>query len=129
MQTDDTLSAPLDTLSTAIAHQTTSHRIDLEPAYRVDANGRSAGHGKAFMFFEGECIGESHQPAFDAARYLLAKGLALPSDRLTTYRNGKPCLFTVVGRAAKLTVREDVNGGLTIAAYRPFVGDRSQVTE
>ncbi len=95
------------------------HRIDLESAYRFDSRrGEGAGHGKARMFHEGELIGESRQPAFDAARYLLAKGLALPSDMLTTYRDGKPCLYTTVGRAAKLAIRETGKSGPRIAAYR-----------
>jgi len=86
MLTDDTFSpsadsitAAADTLSTAVAHQTPSHRIDLESAYRVNARGVATGHGKARMLYQRECIGESHQPAFDAARYLLA----------TTLRSGK----------------------------------------
>jgi hypothetical protein len=72
------------------------------------------------MSYDGAFIGESRQPAFDAARYLLAKGLALPSDKLTTYRDGKPCLFATVGRAAKLTVRENDKGGIGIVTFRPF---------
>jgi hypothetical protein len=70
------------------------------------------------MFHEGELIRESRQPAFDAARHLLAKGLALPSDRLTTYRNGKACIYTTVGRAARLTVKETGKSGPRVVAYR-----------
>ena len=109
MQTESTFTHPA------------SHRIDLESAYRVDpATGRSSGHGKDRMFFEGEFIGESRQPAFDAARVLLARGLALPCDRLTTFRSDRPCLLTTVGRGAKLTVEEDGKSGLRIRAYRPL---------
>ncbi len=96
----------------------TSHRIDLEPAYRVDAKGRAAGHGRAVMVYQGEVIGESKEPAFAAARWLLANGLALPSDGLVTYRDGRPCLFSTVGRAAKLTVAESGKSGPRIVAYR-----------
>ncbi|CAJ0877724.1 hypothetical protein AMST5_02904 [freshwater sediment metagenome] len=96
-----------------------SHRIDLEPAYRTDPEtGRSTGHGKAVMIYEGEVIGSSREPAFAAARWLLKRGLALPSDRLTTYRDNSPCIFTGVGRAAKLTLREDEKGGIRTVAYR-----------
>lgn len=97
----------------------TSHRIDLVDAYRIDPDtSRSAGHGKAKMFYEGVLIGESRQPAFDAARYLLEKRLALPTDKLTTYRGDKPCLYTTVGRAAKLAVSETGKSGPRIVAYR-----------
>ena len=104
----------------AATHPTNCHhRIDLEPAYRIDpCTGQGAGHGRDRMFHEGGFIGESRQPAFDAARYLLAKRLALPSDKLTTYRNGTPCLYTTVGRAAKLTVTETGKSGPRIVAYR-----------
>ncbi|CAJ0892730.1 hypothetical protein AMST5_04244 [freshwater sediment metagenome] len=97
-----------------------SHRVDLEPAYRVTdpARGTTAGHGKAFMLYEGQVIGESKEPAFDAARWLLKRGLALPSDRLTTYRDGTPCVFTTVGRAATLSVRDNARCGVTLCAYR-----------
>jgi hypothetical protein len=76
--------------------------------------------GKAIMHYEGTDIGSSRQPIYDAARYLLANGLALPSDRITTYQDGRPCMLSIVGRAAKLTVQENDNGGLTLCAYRPF---------
>lgn len=110
---------------------TKSHRVDLEPAYRVTdpARGTTAGHGKAFMLYEGQVIGESKEPAFDAARWLLKRGLALPSDRLTTYRNGMPCVFTTVGRSAALTLEERTNGGLKIRAYREFPADRREKAE
>jgi hypothetical protein len=108
----------INTASPAIAE----HRIDLTPALRIDpATGRASGHGRAIMSYEGERIGESRQPAFDAARYLLDRGLALPCDKLTTYRGETPCLYTTVGRAAKLTIQENDKGGLRIAAWRPFV--------
>jgi len=95
------------------------HRVDLESAYRLHpTTGEGSGHGKDRMTYEGEFIGESREPAFAAARYLLAKDLALPSDRLTTYRNGKPCIFTTVGRAARLTIKETGKSGPRIVAYR-----------
>ncbi len=115
MEHHDTFTAA--TPATTAAH--CRHRIDLESAYRIDPRtGEGVGHGKARMFHEGEFIGESRQPAFDAARHLLAKGLALPSDMLTTYRDGKPCLFTTVGRAAKLAIRETGKSGPRIVAYQ-----------
>lgn len=119
MEHHDTFTADATTATAATSPAHCGHRIDLESAYRIDLRkGQGAGHGKARMFHEGELIGESRQPAFDAARYLLAKGLALPSDMLTTYRDGKPCLFTTVGRAAKLSVRETGKSGPRIIAYR-----------
>lgn len=96
-----------------------AHRINLEPAFRVDPrNGRATGQGKAVMVYNGQVIGESKEPAFAAARYLLANGLALPSDRLAAYRNGLPCLFSTVGRCAKLAVAETGKSGPRIIAYR-----------
>jgi hypothetical protein len=118
-------------LTTATDHELpatlpqTSHRIDLLDAYRIDPNtGHGSGHGKARMFYEGVLIGESRQPAFDAARYLLEKRLALPADKLTTYRGDKPCLYTTVGRAAKLAVSETGKSGPRIVAYREVAPEK-----
>jgi hypothetical protein len=109
----------MQTINTA---STAEHRINLTTAFRVNPKtGMGAGQGKDRMFHEGGFIGESRQPTFDAARYLLTKGLALPSDRITTYRDRKACCLSTVGRAAKLTVAEDDKRGLRIAAWRPFV--------
>jgi len=103
------------------------HRINLESAYRVNpATGVGRGHGKDRMSYGSAFIGESRQPAFDAARYLLAKERALPGDKLATYRDGKLCLFTTVGRAAKLAVRETGKSGPRIVAYR---GDKDGTQE
>ena len=119
MEHHDTFTADATAATAATSPAHWHHRIDIESAYRIDPRtGKGAGHGNAHMFHEGELIGESRQPAFDAARYLLAKGLALPSDMLTTYRDGKPCLFTTVGRAAKLTIRETGKSGPRIVAYQ-----------
>lgn len=113
---EQTAPAQTTTFEAAPPH---GHRIDLEPAFRVDPrNGRATGQGKDVMIYDGEVIGESKEPAFAAARHLLSNGLALPSDRLTTYRNGRPCLYTSVGRAAKLTVSESGKSGPRIVAYR-----------
>lgn len=113
--------APPTTTTTTTANNEApppGHRIDLEPAFRVNAKGHATGRGKARMVYNGEVIGESKEPAFAAARWLLEKGLALPSDLLTTFRNGKPCIYTRVGRAAKLTVSESGKSGPRIVAYR-----------
>lgn len=95
------------------ATTTIAHRVDLEPAFRVAENGMARGQGKARMFFKGVLIGESDQPALDAARYLLHAGLASPTDKLTTYRDGKPCIHTTVGPAAKLAVSDPDRGPLS----------------
>jgi hypothetical protein len=114
MQTQD------NTIARAAA-AASHHRIDLTPAYRVDPkSGRATGHGKDVMTYEGAVIGESRQPAYDGARHLLAEGLALRGDNLTTYRDGKACIHTTVGRGAKLTVVESARGGITLRAWRPF---------
>jgi len=111
--------------SPVAARDVAEHRIDLDPAYRVDCRGRWSGHGMAVMNYEGRGIGESKQPLYDAARYLLAHGLALPSDLIGTYREGALCLRSTVGRAAKLTIVEDSRTGPRIVAYRPFPKERT----
>lgn len=58
------------------------------------------------MRYRGEIIGESGQPLFAAARYLLKAGKATSADRIETYRGETLCLAGQVGKAAKLTVKE-----------------------
>jgi hypothetical protein len=78
------------------------------------------------MSYEGRYdIGESRQPLYDAARWLLGQGLALPSDLIGTYRDGTLCLRSTVGRAAKLTIVEDSRTGPRLAAYRPLSAEAS----
>ena len=108
-----------ETQTTMMMTKVYQHCIHLSSAYRFDpAKGVGSGHGKDRMFYEGVLIGVSRQPEFDAARWLLAEGLALPSDRLTSFRGDTPCIFTTVGRAAKLAVRETGKHGPKIVAYR-----------
>jgi hypothetical protein len=40
------------------------------------------------MTYRGELLGESESPLCEAARILLARGLARPEDRIATARNG-----------------------------------------
>lgn len=96
----------------------TAHRIDLEPAFRLDEKGVGRGQGKARMLHMGRLIGESRQPALDAARYLLRAGLASPDELITTYRDGRPCIYARVGTAAKLSVSEPDRGGLRFVQHR-----------
>jgi hypothetical protein len=74
-------------------------------ALRIDLT--AASHDRATMHYRGEVIGESREPLFAAARYLLAKGLASPEDRIETWRGKTMCLAGPVGAAAKLTVAGD----------------------
>ena len=75
----------------------TTHRIELTAASR----------DRATMHYRGEVIGESREPLFDAARYLLGKDLASPEDRIETWRGRTMCLTGPVGKAAKMTVAGD----------------------
>lgn len=101
------------------------HRIDLTSARRRNANGVSIGHDKAFMSYRGELIGGSRQPLFAAARYLLARSLAEPSDLIQTFRNGVPCMAATVGRAADRSVLETASAGPRIVKFRSFAEDDS----
>ena len=84
-----------DTCDSATPHvHPVEHRIELTAASR----------DRASMRYRGEVIGESREPLFAAARYLLAKGLASPEDRIETWRGKTMCLAGPVGAAAKLTV-------------------------
>lgn len=96
------------------------HRIDLSPSYRTDEKGRSSGHGKAVMTYGGRTIGETGEPLFAAARYLLAKGLARPEDMISTYRNGVRSMSANVEWAAGRTVVETAISGPRVGPYRPF---------
>ena len=97
-----------------------THRIDLTPAFRQKPDKTYTGQGMAFMSYQGQPIGESKQPLFAAARWLLANGRALPGDRVQTYRSGVLCMTGPVDVAAGLTVLEPDSGGLRFARYKPF---------
>lgn len=73
-----------------------THRIDLLPA-RSD---------RAKMVYAGRDLGLSRQSLFDAARKLLADGLAEPDDRIETWRGDTKCLSGPVWAAAKISVSE-----------------------
>jgi hypothetical protein len=73
------------------------------------------------MRYRGEIIGESQQPLFDGARYLLAHGLASPNDRIETYRGKTMCLAGPVWAAAKLSVSDGVMGPRFVL-FRKFPG-------
>lgn len=76
------------------------HRIDLAPSR----------HDRAVMMYDGQPIGESRQPLFSAARFLLARGLSQPDDLVATYRGAVMCLRAPVRMAAKLRVMETASG-------------------
>lgn len=69
------------------------------------------------MRHAGHVIGDSRQPLFDAARYLLRSGIAKASDRIATFRGSTMCLRATVGAAAKLSVSES-DRGLEFVEYR-----------
>jgi hypothetical protein len=97
-----------------------THRIDLRPDLRPDdGTGRPRMHGKTPMLYNGEVIGSSDQPEYDAARILLAKGAPMPEDKLETCRGEMLCMSGVVGKLAKWTVEETKNGNPTFK-LRPW---------
>lgn len=67
-------------------------------------------------------LGVSRQPLYDAARALLAAGLADPEDRIETWRgeNRSMCTYSTVREAAKWTVIENSAGGLRRTLWQPF---------
>lgn len=67
----------------------------------------------------GETILRScRDPFLDGARKLLADGLASLDDRIQMQREGEPVAVSgTVGKAAKLTVRENANVGPVYVRY------------
>jgi hypothetical protein len=95
------------------------YRIELTSALRQSA-GRMVGQNRAFASYLGEHIGEYRVPICEAARHLLAKGLAAESDTITTFRDGVPCMTGNVGALAKLTVIENEKVGPIWGKWRPM---------
>jgi hypothetical protein len=93
------------------------HRIDLRPELRpqtgYDRNDRRMprGYGATPMSYRGEVFGQSNQPLYAAARWLLDQGIASPSDEVATYRGETMSMHGVVGDLAKLTVIEHDDPG------------------
>lgn len=84
------------------------HRVDLEPAViPID---------QAVMTYQGEFVGISHQPLYDAARELLQMGIACEADRIETWRGNTMCLAGPVWAAAKLAVKRS---NLRVYRYVP----------
>jgi hypothetical protein len=70
------------------------------------------------MSHAGKEIGVSSEPLFDAARYLLAHGLAGRQDMIVTFRDGGRCMAGNVGKAARLTVVETPSFGPAVRQYK-----------
>lgn len=80
------------------------HRIDLSPLRRQNDEGVWIGTGKALIEYEGELIGDSFRPTVAAARWLLVKRRADPSDTIEAFRDGVLSSSANVGDAAGLIV-------------------------
>ncbi len=84
-----------------------------------------------FDFYLGrELLGRSRHPFTDAARLLLASGVAAASDKLTGGpTDDRQSLSCSVGTASKLTVAENVNFGPKFVKWQPYfrgdVNDRT----
>ncbi len=70
--------------------------------------------------YRDERIGEFRVPECDAARYLLAHGLAARDDVLTISRNGSAAMIGGVGWLADKTVLEGEKDSPRFAKWRPF---------
>ncbi len=78
----------------------TTHAVLISTAKRTDSKGRVAGIGRWFAEYDGAVIGEFANPEADSAKYLLDKGLAEPSDTITTYRGDMRAMIGNVGALA-----------------------------
>jgi hypothetical protein len=90
------------------------HRIEITPLNR-----------NLFRVFYGELeLKPSRVPMCDVARYLLAKGLAQPEDRLITTLRTVHSMSGQIGWLAEHTVKEDDDHGPRFVKWRPFPGAR-----
>jgi len=89
------------------------HRIGILPRHD------DRRYGQEPIAYQGKEIGKSKEPILTAARWLLDNGAAFPEDTIETYRNGKLSLSGVVGKLAKLTVREN-DHGMQLVRWMPF---------
>jgi hypothetical protein len=90
------------------------HRIDITKT----SNSRYA------VSYDGETIGEWRVPECSAARWLLEQGLAAEGDKLTSYRDGLPCLMGSVGWFAAHTVIENEKAGPVWRKWTPIQAER-----
>jgi hypothetical protein len=93
-------------------------RIALHPAF--DHRGRRL-YGRFVASIAGRQLCVSRTPLCDSARVLLAEGVD-PKTSIATRRAGADfdAPISTVGRAAKLTVRENEKGGPRFAHWEPF---------
>ena len=61
----------------------TTHRIYLHPDRRKP--------GQTTMTYNSRLIGSSRHPWHDGSRWLLLHGVAMPHDKLETWRDGQLC--------------------------------------
>ncbi|WP_157934167.1 hypothetical protein [Microvirga ossetica] len=82
---------------------------------------RPLGRGRFSASIDGRVICESRTPLFDAARILYREGIP-PETVIAMSHEGSQVVSMVstVGKAAKLTVIERDDRGLTFETYRPL---------
>ena len=90
---------------------------------KIHVTWKPVANGAYDFYHDGEWLGRSGRPFTDAARLLVASGVAGTSDKLT----GGPTpqeenLSCTVGTAAKLTVEESDLGGLRFRLWKPYPG-------
>jgi hypothetical protein len=94
------------------------HRIDLRPELRPQA-GYERNDRRLPRPYRGEIIGQSNQPLYAAARWLLDQGIASTSDEVATYRGEILAMHGIAGDMAKMTAEES-NGGKPTFRLKPW---------
>jgi hypothetical protein len=99
----------------------TTHIVQIASLRRRGKNGLLTKINAYSLTYAGELIGESDVPLCDAARILLNRGIAKPTDKISTSRDGiTPQLTASVKWAAEHTVQETETHGPVFVKWRPF---------
>ena len=81
---------------------------------------KATGRGRTAAYLAGEHLGTWSEPMCAAARLILKRGAASPSDTLIGCRDGRPAISGGVGWFAARTVIENAKTGPKFARWRPL---------